>query len=178
MTKRLRPIQLCCGSLTCSTPPPVDRCKCWHIPGRNLANIDSAIQTQVLTGGLIARLVKRVELLWVGRYRCGTNANLSSNCSRRWCLRAVPLHLCVWLRRVYCQQPRRHQYTTLTLYNQQTITDWNGPTCQPGQHGLVKDRLRAYRCSGGTNSPSGLFWATDSLIRVSFTGTYPAVLAL
>jgi hypothetical protein len=26
---------------------------------------------------------------------------------------------------------------------------------------------------GGTNSPSGLFWATDSLIRVSFTGTAP-----
>ena len=26
---------------------------------------------------------------------------------------------------------------------------------------------------GGTNSPSGLFWATDSLIRVSFTGQSP-----
>jgi hypothetical protein len=26
---------------------------------------------------------------------------------------------------------------------------------------------------GGTNSPSGMFWATDSLIRVSFTGTNP-----
>jgi hypothetical protein len=26
---------------------------------------------------------------------------------------------------------------------------------------------------GGTNSPSGLFWATDSLIRVSFTGSAP-----
>jgi len=60
----------------------------------------------------------------------------------------------------------------LTTYNQQTITDWNGPTAN--QVNMASSKVvKGIPVRGGTNSPSGLFWATDSLIRVSFTGTAP-----
>jgi hypothetical protein len=59
--------------------------------------------------------------------------------------------------------------TTLANYNQQTLTDWNGPIAN--QVNMASSKIvKGIPVRGGTNSPSGLFWATDSLIRVSFTG--------
>jgi hypothetical protein len=62
--------------------------------------------------------------------------------------------------------------TTLANYNSQTITDWNGPIAN--QVNMASSKIvKGVPVRGGTNSPSGLFWATDSLIRVSFTGATP-----
>lgn len=54
-------------------------------------------------------------------------------------------------------------------YGSQTVNDWNGPLAN--QVNMAAGKIvKGMPIRGGTNSPSGLFWATDSLIRVSFTG--------
>ena len=59
-----------------------------------------------------------------------------------------------------------------STYNAQNLSDWNGPTAN--QVNMASSKIvKGLPVRGGTNSPSGLFWATDSLIRVSFTGTAP-----
>lgn len=48
-----------------------------------------------------------------------------------------------------------------------TVYDWNGPLAN--QVNVAASKIvKGMPMRGGTNSPSGLFWATDSLIRVSF----------
>jgi hypothetical protein len=139
-------------------------------PGLNLANIDNAIQTQVLTG------------------------NILPNSSNQWSFQGLadtggqnPTYRPIVVDGGVCVlYPFTFVYgsdgfiannnvatnTTLTTYNQQTITDWNGATAN--QVNMASSKIvRGIPVRGGTNSPSGMFWATDSLIRVSFTGTNP-----
>lgn len=59
-----------------------------------------------------------------------------------------------------------------STYADQTPTDWNGPLANQVNMSSAKI-VKGMPTRGGTNSPSGLFWATDSLIRVSFTGSAP-----
>ncbi len=56
--------------------------------------------------------------------------------------------------------------------NVQTFSDWNG-TLANEVNVTAGKIVRGFPIRGGTSSPSGLFWATDSLVRVSFTGTAP-----
>ena len=59
-----------------------------------------------------------------------------------------------------------------STYGSQTLSDWNGATAN--QVNMSSSKIvKGVPVRGGTNSPSGLFWATDSLIRVSFTGSAP-----
>jgi hypothetical protein len=59
-----------------------------------------------------------------------------------------------------------------STYGTQTLTDWNGATAN--QVNMSSSKIVVgIPVRGGTNSPSGLFWAADSLIRVSFTGAAP-----
>lgn len=54
-----------------------------------------------------------------------------------------------------------------SIYAEQTLYDWNGPLAN--QVNVSSSKIvKGYPMRGGTNAPSGLFWATDSLIRVSF----------
>lgn len=55
------------------------------------------------------------------------------------------------------------------VYTDQNLTNWNGPLANRVNMAAGKI-VKGMPVRGGTNSPSGLFWATDSLIRVSFTG--------
>lgn len=55
------------------------------------------------------------------------------------------------------------------VYANQSLNNWNGPLANRVNMAAGKI-IRGMPVRGGTNSPSGLFWATDSLIRVSFTG--------
>lgn len=57
-------------------------------------------------------------------------------------------------------------------YVNQSPNDWNGPLANQVNMSSAKI-VKGMPTRGGTNSPSGLFWATDSLIRVSFTGAAP-----
>jgi hypothetical protein len=53
-----------------------------------------------------------------------------------------------------------------------TLTDWNGPLAN--QVNVAAGKIvKGIPIRGGTNAPSGLFWATDSLIRVSFSNNPP-----
>jgi hypothetical protein len=54
-------------------------------------------------------------------------------------------------------------------YADRSPFDWNGPLANRVNMASTKI-VKGVPVRGGTNSPSGLFWSTDSLIRVSFTG--------
>ena len=73
---------------------------------------------------------------------------------------------------VYKQTVTSTTTTTGGGYSTNTFTDWNGPLAN--QVNVTSGKiLKGMPVRGGTNSPSGLFWATNALIRVSFTGTAP-----
>lgn len=55
------------------------------------------------------------------------------------------------------------------IYADQSLNNWNGTLANRVNMAAGKI-VKGMPVRGGTNSPSGLFWATDSLIRVSFTG--------
>jgi hypothetical protein len=59
-----------------------------------------------------------------------------------------------------------------TTYIDQVLTDWNGPLANQVNMSASKI-VKGLPTRGGTNAPSGLFWALDSLIRVSFTAQAP-----
>jgi len=139
-------------------------------PGRNLANIDNAIQTQVLTGGLLPDSLNEWNF-----------QGLADTGGQNPTYRPIEVDggVCVLYPYTFVYGSdgfiaNNHVDTNadLTTYNQQTITDWNGPTSN--QVNMASSKIvKGIPVRGGTNSPSGLFWATDSLIRVSFTGTTP-----
>jgi len=59
-----------------------------------------------------------------------------------------------------------------SIYPEQSFTNWNGPTAN--QTNVATGKIvKGMTVRGGTNSPSGLFWATDSLVRVSFVNNPP-----
>lgn len=139
-------------------------------PGRNLANIDNAIQSQVLLGGLLPDAMNE----WNFRGLADTGGQ---NPTYRPIM--VDGGVCVLYPYTFVYGSdgfiaNNHvdTNTTLTTYGQQTITDWNGPTSN--QVNMASSKMvKGIPVRGGTNSPSGMFWATDSLIRVSFTGQDP-----
>ena len=54
-----------------------------------------------------------------------------------------------------------------SIYQDRNLSDWNGPLAN--QTNVAAGKIvKGMPIRGGTSSPSGLFWATDSLIRVSF----------
>jgi hypothetical protein len=57
-----------------------------------------------------------------------------------------------------------------STYAQQNFYDWNGPLANQVNVAASKI-IKGMPMRGGTNSPAGLFWATDSLIRVSFNSS-------
>ena len=58
------------------------------------------------------------------------------------------------------------------IYAEQVLDDWNGPLAN--QVNVASGKIvTGMPVRGGTASPSGLFWATDSLIRVSFVNSAP-----
>ena len=58
------------------------------------------------------------------------------------------------------------------IYADQVLTDWNGPLAN--QVNVATGKIvKGMPVRGGTASPSGLFWATDSLVKVSFVNNPP-----
>jgi hypothetical protein len=139
-------------------------------PGRNLANIDNAIQTQVLTGGLLPD--SNNEWNFYGLADTGGQNPTYRPIEVDGGVCVLYPFTFVYGSDGFIANNNVETNTTLTTYNQQTITDWNGPTSN--QVNMASSKIvKGIPVRGGTNSPSGLFWATDSLIRVSFTGTVP-----
>jgi len=59
-----------------------------------------------------------------------------------------------------------------SIYADQSFDNWNGPLAN--QVNVATGKIvKGMPVRGGSNSPSGLFWATDSLVRVSFVNNPP-----
>lgn len=139
-------------------------------PGHNLQNIDNAIKTQVLIGNLLPDALNE----W-------TFSGLADTGGQNPTYRPIVVDggVCVLYPFTFVYgsdgfiaNNNIDTNTTLANYGQQTLTDWNGPTANQVNMASTKI-VKGVPVRGGTNSPSGLFWATDSLIRVSFTGSTP-----
>jgi hypothetical protein len=139
-------------------------------PGQNLANIDNAIQTQVLTGSLLPNSLNQWNFQGLADTG-GQNPTYRPIMVDGGVCVLYPFTF-VYGSDGFIANNNVATNTTITTYNQQTITDWNGPISN--QVNMASSKvIKGIPVRGGTNSPSGLFWATDSLIRVSFSGTAP-----
>jgi hypothetical protein len=134
-------------------------------PGLNLENIDNGIQTQVLLGDILPNSSGE----W-------TFTGLADTGGQNPTYQAVAIDggVCVLYPYVFVYGSNgfiSNNHVSST-YDQQTVTDWNGATANQVNMSSSKV-VKGAPVRGGTNSPSGIFWATDSLIRVSFTGAAP-----
>jgi len=134
-------------------------------PGQNLASIDNAVNTQVQIGSILPNSSDQWTLTGLsdsgGQYPTFQPISVSGGV----CVLYPYLF-------VFGNDGYIANNNVSTTYSVQGLTDWNGATANQVNMSSSKI-IRGMPMRGGTNSPSGLFWATDSLIRVSFNGTAP-----
>lgn len=142
--------------------------------GRNLENIDSTEPVQVYTGGLEPDVISETWSLTGLRDTAGQNPTGAPI--------AVDGGVCVLYPFIFVYGSggyiaNNHVSTFVTegtqgRYQDYNFFDWNGPTAN--QVNVAAGKIvKGLPVRGGTNSPSGLFWATNALIRISFTGQAP-----
>jgi hypothetical protein len=134
-------------------------------PGVNLANIDSGKPSQVLVGSL----TPDTNNVW-------SFAGLSDSGGQNPTYRPITVDggVCVLYPYIFVYGSNGFIANNHvdSVYANQSPFDWNGATANQVNMAASKVIL-GKPTRGGTNAPSGLFWATDSLIRVSFTGAAP-----
>jgi len=129
-------------------------------PAKDLINIDSSVTSQVLVGNITP----------------GTNyswsfSGLSDSLGQNPTYKPISVDggVCVLYPFIFVYGS--HGFIANNnvngSYNLQNFYDWNGPLANQVNVGSSKI-VKGMPMRGGTNSPSGLFWATDSLIRVTF----------
>lgn len=121
-------------------------------PGHNLSQIDSTVNTAVLGGplnGLVLAPLKDTN----GTSPTGDTIEVSGG--------VVVLHPYIF---VYGDNGLIKNNVAGDPY------DWNGPDANETNVSSTKV-VKGLPVRGGTNSPSGLFWSLDSLIRVSYNPT-------
>lgn len=136
--------------------------------GLNLNNIDNGIPTQVYTGSILPNNNQQ----W-------TMQGIADTGGQNPTYRPIVVDggVCVLYPFVFVYGSNgfianNHVDQSLAAYGQQNLSDWNGATAN--QVNMAASKIvKGLPVRGGTNAPSGLFWATDSLIRVSFTGQAP-----
>jgi len=134
-------------------------------PGLNLTNIDNGVESQILIGNILPDSTET----W-------TFTGLADTGGQNPTYRAIAVDggVCVLYPYVFAYGSNgfiSNNHVSDT-YDQQTVTDWNGATANQVNMSASKI-VKGSPVRGGTNSPSGIFWALDSLIRVSFTGQAP-----
>jgi len=141
----------------------------------NLPNVDNTIPSQVYVGSLIPTVVDSFET-WNMEGLRDTTGSAPTGAPI-----SVDGGVCVLYPFIFVYGSNgfiaNNHVTTFNAdtpgtYGQITFTDWNGPTANQINVAAGKI-LKGMPVRGGTNSPSGLFWATNALIRVSFTGQAP-----
>ena len=138
-------------------------------PGQNLTNIDSGVLTSLYAGDFLPDpTVNRYVVTQVLDSTGATPTFQPVNASGG----VVVLHPFVFVYSNYGQITNNNVDFTTISTRSQTFSDWNGVLANDVNSAAGKV-VRGYPVRGGTASPSGLFWATDSLIRVSFTSTSP-----
>lgn len=138
--------------------------------GLNLVNIDNAIPTPVLVGNLLPDNNDQWEFQILADTGGQNPTYRPIEVDGGVCV-LYPF-IFVYGSDGFIANNNADTNTTLANYGLQTLTDWNGPTAN--QVNMASSKIvKGIPVRGGTNSPSGLFWATDSLIRVSFIGSAP-----
>ena len=135
-------------------------------PGLNLANIDNGIPTQVLVGNVNPDNANSWSFI-----------GLSDSSGQNPTYKPISVSggVCSLYPFIFVYGSNgfiANNNVDLTAYGTQNFYDWNGAIANQTNISASKV-VKGMPMRGGTNSPSGLFWATDSLIRVSFTGAAP-----
>lgn len=129
-------------------------------PGKNLANIDNGVPTQVLVGPITPDANNNWNF-----------TGLSDSAGQYPTYKPISVDggVCVLYPFIFVYGSHGFiaNNNVSGTYNQQSFYDWNGPLAN--QVNVSSSKIvKGMPMRGGTNAPSGLFWATDSLIRVSF----------
>jgi hypothetical protein len=139
-------------------------------PGLNLFNIDNGIETPVYVGNIQPDSLQQ----WTFSVLADTGGQNPTYRSIEVDGGVCVLYpfLFVYGSNGFIANNHVDTNADFTTYSAQNLSDWNGPTANQVNMASAKV-VKGLPVRGGTNSPSGLFWATDSLIRVSFTGAAP-----
>jgi len=129
-------------------------------PGKNLQNIDSGVVSQVLVGNVAPD--QNDSYFFTG---------LSDSAGQNPTYKPIEVDggVCVLYPFIFVYGSHGFiaNNNVSNIYAEQTLYDWNGALAN--QVNVSSSKIvKGIPWRGGTNSPSGLFWATDSLIRVSF----------
>jgi hypothetical protein len=130
-------------------------------PGHNLLNIDSGTQIQVYAGNILP--TAGVWNFYGLADTVGSNPTYAPVTTDGGVCVLYPFIF------IYGSNGLIANNHVDAIYADQSFNDWNGPLANRVNMSAGKI-VKGMPVRGGTNSPSGLFWATDSLIRVSFTG--------
>lgn len=129
-------------------------------PGYNLQNIDNGVVSQVLIGNITPDSTDTWNF-----------SGLSDSAGQNPTYKPISIDggVCVLYPFIFVYGSSGYiaNNNVSSTYSSQTPYDWNGPFAN--QVNVASSKIvKGLPMRGGTNSPSGLFWATDSLIRVSF----------
>ena len=132
-------------------------------PGLNLQDIDNGVPTQVLVGNIAPSVANTWNF---------TGLSDSAGQNPTYQPISVDGGVCVLYPFIFVYGS--HGYiannNVSSVYSEQNFYDWNGPLAN--QNNVSSSKIvKGIPMRGGTNSPAGLFWATDSLIRVSFNSS-------
>jgi hypothetical protein len=132
-------------------------------PGYNLIDIDNGVPSQILVGNI----TPTAGNTW-------TFSGLSDSAGANPTYQPISVDGGVCMLYPFIFVYGSHGYiannNVSSVYLNQTIYDWNGPLANQTNVSASKV-VKGMPMRGGTNSPAGLFWSTDSLIRVSFNSS-------
>ena len=132
-------------------------------PGYNLADIDNGVPSQVLVGNIAPSVANTWNF-----------TGLSDSAGSNPTYQPISVDGGVTVLYPFIFVYGSHGYiannNVSSTYLDQNFYDWNGPLAN--QTNVSSSKIvKGMPMRGGTNSPAGLFWATDSLIRVSFNSS-------
>ena len=129
-------------------------------PGYNLQNIDNGRPSQIILGDI----TPNADNQW-------TFSSLSDSAGQNPTYKPIAVDggVCMLYPFIFVYGDHGFIANNNVDNTNPTVYDWNGPLAN--QVNVAASKIvKGMPMRGGTNSPSGLFWATDSLIRVSYTG--------
>jgi len=136
-------------------------------PGLNLQNVDSGVESQVIVGNVFPDPNNQFNF---------SGLSDSSGQNPTYQTISVDGGVCVLYPFIFVYGSNGYiaNNNVSAVYNEQTLYDWNGPLAN--QVNISSSKIvKGMTMRGGTNAPSGLFWSTDSLIRVSFNSQATSV---
>jgi hypothetical protein len=132
-------------------------------PGYNLQDIDNGVPSQVLVGNIAPSVANTWNF-----------TGLSDSAGQNPTYKPISVDGGVTVLYPFIFVYGSHGFiannNVSSTYLQQNFYDWNGPLAN--QTNVSSSKIvKGMPMRGGTNAPAGLFWATDSLIRISFNSS-------